>query len=711
VPEAIAAVPALAAEAGAAISAVGATTVAGVSVSSLVSSLAIAAASYAINALFLAPSSHHQSGQQIVRQAMVARSRHYGRVKPESSIVFEIANNHSLFVVQQFGQGPIAAFETLYLGDQDVGPPGGTINDAPYAGHAASVISLGGPADTATGFIHSDPVAGSVWSSAHNLYGVAHLGLLFLDPGMADFHATFPNGVPEARALLRGAKVYDPRVAGQNSSDDPRNPATWAWSMNPALIVLDFLRNPDGYRMKPGPSVEDIALFHVQDFIDAANDCDAAVAVYGGGTEPRYQCAGSYHFDEDSLTVLRRLMAACDGEIFERADGTIGFRVGVARAPAVTITADHVRTLKLAEGAEGSFRFDRVKATYISPRNAWRTTETAPYQPPALVGSGREVTEALDLQCVNSNAQAQRLAKRYWYLTNAQWQGMITTDLFGLDLIGESLFTLDLSTTIGIAGTFRITSFRILDDGTGAEIGIVSWPTIADSWDVASEEAAPPPPSELPNASNTPPAPDWIDLKAIAPSGGGQAIVATWPAALPRSYRNNPSLAPAYAYSGDINGVALAITGLTGTQAEASPTATYTAEVQATSIGGIVGAFVAASIDPDPTTAAPSLPVNSFTVSAGLLPGSINFTFTAPGVATHFKTVIYAGTSNVFSSATIVGVAYPAALPLGSAVPAGSVTGSTGRLAGGLYYYFWAVAKATSDAAATEVMAGPIYIA
>ena len=48
----------------------------------------------------------------------------------------------------------------------------------------------------------------------------------------------FEAGIPQnLRALVKGHKVYDPRIGG----DDVDDPSTWDWSMNPALCLADFL--------------------------------------------------------------------------------------------------------------------------------------------------------------------------------------------------------------------------------------------------------------------------------------------------------------------------------------------------------------------------------------------------------------------------------------------------------------------------------------
>ena len=81
----------------------------------------------------------------------------------------------------------------------------------------------------------------------------------------------FANGLPLVTAVVKGKKVYDPRTD------------TTAWSDNAALCVRDYITSAYGMQ---DSDVDDTA------FSVAANVCDEAIPLSGGGTEARYAMNG-----------------------------------------------------------------------------------------------------------------------------------------------------------------------------------------------------------------------------------------------------------------------------------------------------------------------------------------------------------------------------------------------------------------------------------
>lgn len=115
------------------------------------------------------------------------------------------------------------------------------------------------------------------WTSNHRLRGIAYVVAVYNTGGnFEDFTYFYPHGVPAYRALIRGAKVYDPRldgsISGGTGAHRHNNKATWAWSDNAALVVLDYLTHADGYN-RP------IAKIDRQSFQALADVCDEAVTL------------------------------------------------------------------------------------------------------------------------------------------------------------------------------------------------------------------------------------------------------------------------------------------------------------------------------------------------------------------------------------------------------------------------------------------------
>jgi len=109
---------------------------------------------------------------------------------------------------------------------------------------------LGAPGQAADALMITD--FPGVWTTAHTATGIAYLVVeLDYDP------TAFPGGVPNVSALIRGAKVYDPRTG------------TTAWADNPALLMRHYAIDPNGGRLTAS-LIDDNAM------MIAANACDTS---------------------------------------------------------------------------------------------------------------------------------------------------------------------------------------------------------------------------------------------------------------------------------------------------------------------------------------------------------------------------------------------------------------------------------------------------
>jgi hypothetical protein len=106
------------------------------------------------------------------------------------------------------------------------------------------------------------------WTSAHRGRGIAYL-FCILRHNTAEMPA-----LANVSALVRCRKVFDPRDVSQSRAD----PATWKWSDNPALCVMDYLCDEElGVGCDYADEIDEAS------FIAAANACDESVALAGGG--------------------------------------------------------------------------------------------------------------------------------------------------------------------------------------------------------------------------------------------------------------------------------------------------------------------------------------------------------------------------------------------------------------------------------------------
>ena len=102
----------------------------------------------------------------------------------------------------------------------------------------------------------------SAWDSGNILKDCAYIYVTMVYD--TEFYA---NGVPNISCVIKGKKIYDPRQGGQSSS----NSSTWTYSNNPALILLDYMRDAKYGLGESYDAFDETAL------IASANDCDGVL--------------------------------------------------------------------------------------------------------------------------------------------------------------------------------------------------------------------------------------------------------------------------------------------------------------------------------------------------------------------------------------------------------------------------------------------------
>jgi len=232
------------------------------------------------------------------------------------------------------------------------------------------------------------------WTSAHVGAGICYL-YVRLEYDQEIFAQV---GVPNISAVVRGKRVRDPRTG------------LTAWSDNAALCVADWLRDS---RYGLGASADEVPDAEV---IAAANICDETIDLAAGGTttQARYNYAGSFTTDQSPRDVLSDLLSGMAGTCVWT-QGRWLVRPGAYRAPALTITADHLagRGVSIQPKASRSELFNAVRATYRDPTQGWAEVQ-APLVTNALYEAqdgGRRLVRSIQLPGAMDHWRAQRLAK------------------------------------------------------------------------------------------------------------------------------------------------------------------------------------------------------------------------------------------------------------------------------------------------------------
>lgn len=171
----------------------------------------------AISNFLLKPSLGGQDQKQVIRQPTASRRRYYGQVKIGGVWAFLKAAEPKLYQVVMLCQGEIDSFVTHYLGDDEVtlDGDGNVTNPTRYVQHDTDYAQIypqvGADDQTAHGTLVS--AFPSDWTSDHKLLGIANTLIVLLSPPANRFTEVYDAGLPQYNAVIKAAKVWDPRVA------------------------------------------------------------------------------------------------------------------------------------------------------------------------------------------------------------------------------------------------------------------------------------------------------------------------------------------------------------------------------------------------------------------------------------------------------------------------------------------------------------------
>ncbi|QPG06568.1 hypothetical protein IT774_05185 [Salinimonas marina] len=199
---------------------------------------------------------------------------------------------------------------------------------------------------------------------------------------------------------------------GGNGTQRADTESTWAWSDNPILCALDYMRF---FGYKPVP----LSRFNIIEIMRQAERCDELVPFLddAGVTqyEKRYTCNGTFEYDEGGAEVLQTILNACSGRVY-RAGGLVSLVAGgYAGIPTLTLTEkDLVGQVTFRPNPPTREKCNAVRGSFCSPDAGYAMSESPIVTVPAYQAEdGIYLESEVKMPFTTSVTAAQRLQKNY----------------------------------------------------------------------------------------------------------------------------------------------------------------------------------------------------------------------------------------------------------------------------------------------------------
>jgi hypothetical protein len=358
------------------------------------------------------------------------------------------------FMVNVLSTGPIDAIETITADFENVTLTG-TATGGWYSGFLWVDKQLG--ATPEAGALTPNYAGAPGWTTAHKLSGKVALGysMLFDKEG-----ERFSSGIPALGAILRGNKVYDPRLdstfLGGSGPCRANVESTYVYSTNPALHGLTYAlgRFQNGKKIiGPGLPVSSIVL---SQWVAFANTCDLNA----------WEVGGVIYEPGNRWENIKDIVSAGGGQpLWNGAQLSVHFptpRVALDAINADDLAEDAVNLIPWPEWREGA---NGIIPKYRSEANQWQYVQSEIVTDAALLAlDGEERNEERQWNLVQNANQSAQLAA-YWLFDRREAGSLVITvkpnrlRFYGP---GDAL-TVNLPDEVGINGDTMVILRRSFD--------------------------------------------------------------------------------------------------------------------------------------------------------------------------------------------------------------------------------------------------------
>jgi len=277
-------------------------------------------------------------------------------------------------VLCEGGGNGIESVDEIYINDKLVTWSGSltdgtlrTVNssDTNYYKDGASLISVQAFYGLDNQSVSSILDESTNWGSNHKLSGVAYLAFKFT------WNQDAFNSLPEVKVVLKGKKIYDPRLdstKGGSGSHRQDTASTWTYSNNSSLVLLDYLRNARYGKALPNTAFET----NYDSFKSSADLCDTQVTPYSGGTDIYlFQTNIVLDTEQKLIDNVRELLNPMRA-IFTYTQGKYFLIIENTGSSQLSLNANNIIGGIKIFGEKKNSKFNRVIGTFVNPSKEWQ---------------------------------------------------------------------------------------------------------------------------------------------------------------------------------------------------------------------------------------------------------------------------------------------------------------------------------------------------
>ena len=430
----------------------------------------------------------------------------YGQRKVGGNVVFlqtSGTDNEYLYMALVLGEGEISEITCLYVNDKRAYLTG-TISDNAQrtvvstdqnfydTENSESLITVEGHFGSDTQASSSLLGETNSWSLQHKLQGLAYIGLRF------KWNSDKFGSIPNVQALIKGRKVYNPNLdttkTGGSGSHRQNDSSTWAYSDNPILQTLDYLRN-ERFGMGIVDSYFDT---NFADWQTATDVCDTQIEPLGGDSFDvvafglGFGDATSANTIDlmNSNIVIDTSRKAIDNvkDLVRGSRSYLNFSSGKYKilvessgSASITLTEDNILGGITVLSKNKNSRYNRVIVNYINPDKNYQSDSTQfppVYEDPELIvtadkfetlkaeDGGLLLEGKFDFSMFTNKFQAQEMAEIILRRSRSSLNISIKADATALDLSIGDIVNITHATPAFSAKPFRVQGMSLNADQT-----------------------------------------------------------------------------------------------------------------------------------------------------------------------------------------------------------------------------------------------------